>query len=70
MLVCQLGIFVERVTPAVAIKCDCYDVPALTNTGFISPFNFLGCKIMVALFLLSVFPLLVIYLVLSGIFLN
>jgi len=70
MLVYQLGIFVERVTLMVAIKCDCYDVPTLRNTGFTPLYNFIGLKIMVALFILSAFPLLVIYLVVFGIFLN
>ena len=70
MLVCQLGIFVERVTLMVAIKCDCYDMSTLRNTVFTPLFNFWGLKVMVALFFLSVFLLLVIYLVLFGIFLN
>lgn len=61
------GIFVERVTPMVAIKCDCYDMPTLRNTVFTPLFNFGGLKIMIALFFLSRFPLLVIYLVLFGI---
>lgn len=54
MLVCQLGIFVERVTPVAAIKCDCYDMTTLRNTGFTPLFKFLGLKIKVALFLNSV----------------
>lgn len=61
------GIFVERVTPMVAIKCDCYDMPALRNTVFTPLFNFRGLKITIALFFLSMSPLLVIYLVLFGI---
>lgn len=65
------GIFVERVTPMVAIKAkNCYDMPALRNTVFTPLFNFRGLKITVALFFLFMFPLLVIYLVLFGISLN
>lgn len=55
MAVCQLGIFVERMTPTVAIKCDCYGMPTLRNTGFIPLFNCGGSQNNAStLFLISV----------------
>lgn len=54
MLVCQLSVFIERVSLIAALKCGCFVVSALRNTAFIPLLNFLGLKIMAALFLINV----------------
>lgn len=54
MLVCQLSVFVERVSPTVAVKCGCFVMPALRNTASTPLLNYVGVKIMAALFLINV----------------
>lgn len=53
MLACQLSVFVERVSLTVALKCGCFVMLALRNTAFTPLLNFLGLKIMAALFLIN-----------------
>lgn len=54
MLVCQLSVSVQRVSLTAAVKCGCFVVPALRKTAFTPLLNFLGLKIMVALFFIDV----------------
>lgn len=44
MLVCQLSVFVERVSLKVAVKCDCFVVLALRDAAFIPLLNFFGSQ--------------------------
>lgn len=53
MLVCQLSLFVERVSLTVAVKCGFFVMLTLRNTAFTPFLNFLDLKIMAALFLIN-----------------
>lgn len=54
MLISQLSVFVQRVSLTEAVKCGCFVMPALRSSSFTPLLNFLGLKIMAALFLINV----------------
>lgn len=54
MLVCQLSAFVDWVSLIVAVKCGCFVMQVLRNTGLFPFLFFWGLKIMPAFFLINV----------------